>query len=259
MTTPFEREYAGAYDALYGDKDYDGECDLLEEVFRRFARFPIRTVLDLGCGSGSHAVRLARRGFSVTGVDRSLAMLAVAKAKAASDDLPTSWHEGDIRSLDLHREFDAVVMMFAVLGYQTEDQGVLDALATARRHLRRDGLLILDCWNGPAVLSQRPGDRVKEVPTGSGKIVRTASAALDVERHLCTVRYRLLRLEGDRVTAETEEEHRMRFFFPREIELFLRTSGLRLVRLGAFPDFDRPAGEAAWNALVVATTETGAT
>jgi SAM-dependent methyltransferase len=259
MTTPFNREYANAYDALYGDKDYDAECDLLEEVFRRFAGFPIRTVLDLGCGSGSHAIRLAQRGFKVVGVDRSPAMLAAAKAKAASHDLPISLHEGDIRRLDLQQQFDAVVMMFAVLGYQTENADVLDALTTVRRHLRPHGLLIFDCWNGLAVLSQRPGDRVKVVPTGNGKIVRIASAALDVERQFCEVHYRLLRLEGDGLIGETEEKHQLRFFFPREIELFLRMSDLRLLRVGAFPDLDRPADEATWNALVVATAEAPAT
>lgn len=259
MTTSFDREYASAYDALYGDKDYDAECNLLEEVFRRFAGIPIRTVLDLGCGSGNHAIPLAQRGFNVAGVDRSRAMLAAAEAKAASRDLPLSLHEGDIRHLDLQRHFDAVVMMFAVLGYQTENTDVLDALATARRHLRPGGLLVFDCWNGLAVLSQRPGDRVKVVPTRDGKIIRIASAALDVEHQLCEIHYRLLRLEGDRLIGETEEEHQMRFFFPSEIELFLRMSNLRLLRVGAFPHFDLPADEAVWNVLVVATTEAGST
>ena len=62
MTESFGPEYADAYDALYADKDYDAECDLLERIFRRVGR-PVRTVLDLGCGTGAHAVRLAQRGY----------------------------------------------------------------------------------------------------------------------------------------------------------------------------------------------------
>lgn len=251
----FERPYATAYDALYGDKDYGAECDMLEEVFRRFAESPIRAVLDLGCGTGNHAIRLAERGYTVTGVDMSTSMLAEAEGKARARNLPMVLHHGDIRALELGQEFDAVLMMFAVLGYQVEDTDVLGALATARRHLRPRGLLVFDCWYGPAVLTQRPGDRVKTVPTREGAIIRTASAALDTERHLCEVCYQLRELKRDRVVAETREEHRMRFFFTDELELFLRRAGLRLLRTGAFPSFDLPASESSWNTLVIATTD----
>ena len=252
--TVFDGPYAGAYDALYGDKDYAGECDVLERIFARFATAPVKTVLDLGCGTGNHAVRLAQRGYEVSGVDRSPAMLAAAAAKAKALGLAIPLHRRDLLDLDLGRQFDAVLMMFAVLGYQTEDAHVLRALASARRHLRPGGLLVFDCWNGPAVLAQRPGDRVKTVPTSGGRIVRAASATLDVERHVCAVRYRLSEFRGDRVVSETDEEHRMRFFFPEEIGRFLGAGGFRLLRLGAFPAIDEPADERAWNALAVAAS-----
>jgi len=79
----FGQVYADQYDFLYSDKDYDAECDLLEEVFRRYRDGNVRTILDLGCGTGNHAIRLARRGYEVTGVDRSPEMLAKAEWKAA--------------------------------------------------------------------------------------------------------------------------------------------------------------------------------
>lgn len=251
----FEKPYATAYDALYGDKDYGAECAMLGEIFSRFAESPVRSVLDLGCGTGTHAIRLAERGYAVTGVDMSAPMLAEAKEKARTHELPLILHHGDIRKLDLRQEFDAVLMMFAVLGYQVEDTDVLGALATAHRHLRSGGLLVFDCWYGPAVLAQQPGDRVKTVPTRDGTIIRTASAALDTERHLCDVRYHLRELKRDQVVSETHEEHRMRFFFTHELELFLKKSGFRILRIGAFPSFDHPASESSWNALVIATAE----
>ena len=52
-------------------------------------------------------------------------------------------------------------MMFAVLGYQHTNADVLDALATARAHLDVGGLFAFDVWYGPAVLSERPSERVK--------------------------------------------------------------------------------------------------
>ena len=65
-------------------------------------------------------------------------------------------------------KFDAALMMFAVLGYQVENDDVLAALRTARRHLEPGGLFIFDVWYGPAVLHQRPSERVKIIPGRDG-------------------------------------------------------------------------------------------
>src|SRR5205814_7072190 len=82
--------YASAYDALHEDKDYERECDLFERTFDELAAGGVRRVLDLGCGTGGHAIPLARRGYDVVGVDRSEAMLARAADKAARGPLAGS-------------------------------------------------------------------------------------------------------------------------------------------------------------------------
>jgi len=147
--------------------------------------------------------------------------------------------------------------MFAVLGYQLENVDVISSLKTANRHLRPGGLFLFDVWFGPAVLKQRPSQRVKEVPTAEGKIVRVTSGELDIQRHICTVNYRMQRMEGDRLAAETEECHRVRYFFSLELERFLQKGGFTLIRLGAFPDFDREPSEETWNVLGVVQSIAG--
>jgi SAM-dependent methyltransferase len=95
--------------------------------------------------------------------------------------------QGDLRSLKLDRNFDAVLMMFAVLGYQLTNEDVLAALKTVRNHLKPGGLLICDVWYGPAVLAIRPGDKIRTIPTADGKVIRLASGNLDIYHHLATV------------------------------------------------------------------------
>ena len=247
MSEPFAGLYAESYDALYGDKDYAAECDLIERLFAT-REGGVDSVLDLGCGTGNHAIPLAARGYRVTGVDRSQDMIAAAVAKPGD---AVAFHTGDIRDVDLDRRFDAVLMMFAVLGYQTTNLDVLAALATARRHLEAGGLLIFDVWYGPAVLHQRPSRRVKETAAGGPRFVRTATGELDLARNLCTVRYRIR--ASSAAPRQSDFVHRMRYFFAPELALFLESSGFRSLRLGAFPDFDHEPDETTWNILATAT------
>jgi SAM-dependent methyltransferase len=253
--------YAGNYDSMYAAKDYLTECDVIERAFARFGDGQIHAVADFGCGTGSHSIPLARRGYAVVGVDRSDAMLAVARAKAdraaiERDGRGTlTFRQGDLRDVDLGTTFDAVLMMFAVLGYQHSNQDVTRTLATIKRHLRPGGLLVCDIWYGPAVLHDRPGKRSREVPTKTGRIIRMASPEIDVLRHICTVDIALTVIEHDQVVSEETERHDVRFFFPQEIAALLELTGLEVCRFGAFPDFEQPPHEDNWNAMVVARVE----
>lgn len=254
MSQPFSTHYAQAYDALYREKDYAGECDLLERVFARHARGKVRTLLDLGCGTGNHALPLAQRGYEVVGVDRAPAMLEQARSKAAglTCDVPPEFREGDVRSLSLGRTFDAATLMFAVLGYQATNAHVLATLRGIATHLRPGGLLVFDVWYGPAVLNDPPTARTKVSQVEGGEVVRETTPTLDPRAHTCLIAFRTRRMAGEQVLEESEEQHLVRYFFPLELELFLETAGLELVELSSFPDPARPLDLQTWNALVVA-------
>lgn len=254
MSEVFGSAYADAYDALYTDKDYGEESRLIERLIQIYGNGRVRTVLDLGCGTGNHALPLAQRGYEVVGVDRSAAMLDRARQKAITGQFnaKAKFYQDDICSFRVERSFDAALMMFAVLGYQLENERVLAALRTARKHLAPGGLFIFDVWYGPAVLREGPSERVKVIPTDRGQILRVASGKLAIERHLCRVSYRLWRLEEERLVGQTEETHLMRYFFPLELDLFLEFSGFVPVRFGVFPEFDRDPDTTTWNVLGLA-------
>jgi SAM-dependent methyltransferase len=244
----FGRDYAAAYDDLYREKDYVAECDLIERVFERYGQGAVRRVLDLGCGTGGHVVLLAQRGYEVVGVDRAPDMLERARQR----DSTARFELGDIGTIRLGETFDAVLMMFAVLGYQIGNADLQAALTTVRQHVKRHGLFFCDFWYGPAVLANRPSERVKVVDTSDGQIIRVATGDLDALHNLCTVRYHVWRLAQRRVEAEVREQHPMRYFFAPELELVLAAAGFELVRLGAFPDLDDEPTEQTWNVALVA-------
>src|ERR1700754_2804938 len=102
---------------MYDGKDYGAEVDLLERRFQRFGTKPVRRVLD-----------------------RSPAMLAIAGARAAGG----RFVHGDMCTVSLGDTYDAVVILFAALCYQTTPDAITAALRTARRHLADGGLLLAD-------------------------------------------------------------------------------------------------------------------
>lgn len=252
----FGQGYADEYDVLYGDKDYEAECDILETVFTRFCDTPVKTILDVGCGTGSHAIPLAHRGYKVTGVDRSVSMLEHAKLKAQSSSKllkkdQIKFLQGDARNLDLKQNFDAVVMMFSVLGLQTTNADVFSALCSVRQNLKPGGVFVFDVWYGPAVLTIRPSDRVRIIPIENGQVIRSASGALDIPRHLCGVHFHLWRLSNSQLINETDETQWTRYFFPQELAFFMEQAKLELLNISVLENLNQKPTDETWNVLVV--------
>lgn len=101
--------------------------------------------LDLGCGPGLYATRLARCGYSVTGIDVSPASLAYAKSYSEAEGLKIEYVEGDYLDMELGGPYDAALMAYCDYGALSPDerQRLLETLHWA---LRPEGVLILDVF-----------------------------------------------------------------------------------------------------------------
>jgi SAM-dependent methyltransferase len=255
--------YSRYYNLLYKDKDYAGEAEYISALIRRHHPHA-RSLLDLGCGTGKHALLLAEKGYQVTGVDLSAEMLAAANARlseateaeaaarVASGRAP-KFSQGDIRSVRLHEKFDAVVSLFHVMSYQSTNLDLKAALSTAAEHLAPGGLFIFDCWYGPAVLSHRPEVRIKRLEDERVSVTRLAEPVLHPNQNLVDVNYDVL--VKDKQTGQLEElreTHRMRYLFAPEVELLLESCGLQLKESEEF--MGGPSlGFDSWTAVFVAT------
>jgi SAM-dependent methyltransferase len=243
------------YDSLYADKNYAAEVDYVSGLVRRHTP-GARTILDLGCGTGRHAIEFAERGYTVLGVDRSSEMLQRAQQQHTCLSAPVlerlAFAQYDLRSLRLERRFDCVVALFHVLSYQSSNDDVLAAFATAKSHLKPGGALIFDCWYGPGVLTDPPVVRTRAIEERGQRLTRIAEPVMRVNANLVAVRYRFIvemDLPGPR--AEFEETHTMRYFFAPELALALQMTGLRLVALYEWMTAREPNCHT-WNVSVVA-------
>lgn len=222
----FCERYAQVYDTLYADKDYANEAAYVVARLRDAAP-STETVLEFGSGTGRHARLLVEHGFTVIGVERSRPMLARAGVSVSSR---LTFVEGDMRTTRVTQMVDSVIALFHVVGYLQSDTAIVEAFRNARRHLVSGGLFLFDFWYGPAVLTQGPETRVKEVESATMQVVRTARTRLDTEQGLARVDYTLFtRARGEPTYDRTDEVHTVRYLFLPELRTLLSGAGFRLV------------------------------
>ncbi len=101
-------------------------------------------VLDLCCGTGRHSIELARRGYSVTGVDRTHAYLERARTQAIAEGLKIEFVNCDVRSLNLSMSFDAAINMFTSFGYFDSEDDDLKVLRNVYAALRKSGCILIE-------------------------------------------------------------------------------------------------------------------
>lgn len=253
----FNSVYADQYDNFYAAKDYGAECDLVQTALKQYASAPVRDVLDIGCGTGGHAIDLGQRGYAMTGVDLSPHMLEHARSKAAGHRFthPPQWLCGDARDFATGRQFDAAIMMFAVIGYLTSNADVLAGLRNIRAQLKPGALFLCDFWYGPTVLSDRPSDRVRVLDVNGAEVIRVASTVLNPVQHTADVSLRVWTIHNEQVTSRAHEVHQLRYFFPQEFAQLLAQAGFAMRSISAFPTLDGPLNDQTWNAFVVAQAE----
>jgi SAM-dependent methyltransferase len=109
--------------------------------------WPGARVLDLCCGQGRHAVPLARAGYKVIGLDRSLYLLGQAQQAAARAEVDVQWVHGDMRQLPWREQFDACLNLFTAFGYFDDEAENEEVLHQVAHVLKPGGLFLMDVSN----------------------------------------------------------------------------------------------------------------
>lgn len=130
-------ELAWTEEWLADPADYEREVGILTGLLRGAAGQPLGTLLHLGCGAGGHDT-FFKRDFTVTGVDLSQGMLAMARGRHPEIE----YIEGDLRTVRLGRRFDAVVIPDCI-DYMVTREELRLALGTAAAHLGPGGVLLV--------------------------------------------------------------------------------------------------------------------
>lgn len=136
-------DFASVYDRLMSDCDYSARADYLLGLFRRNSSEP-KLMLDLGCGTGSLAIELIKRGVDVIGVDPSAEMLNIAQSKAADNKVELLCLCQSGEELDLFGTVDSAVCTLDSVNHITDYDELKATFAKVSLFLEPNGLFIFD-------------------------------------------------------------------------------------------------------------------
>ena len=226
--------WAGSYDRLTSDVDYEAVVGFYNEILHREGVTP-RTAVDLACGTGSVALLLARQGLVVTGVDMSEEMLTAAAQKAAGEANPPMFVKQKLQDLKLPRGMDLAVCALDSLDYITDPADCAEAIRRVYKVLNPGGMFIFDV-NTPEKLRAMDGQVFLDEDDDVYCVWR---GEFDEQTNICSYGMDLFQRHGN-VWHRSFEEHREYAYSQEQLTEFLRQSGFTNIAVYADRCFESP-------------------
>jgi ubiquinone/menaquinone biosynthesis C-methylase UbiE len=156
---------SGDYEKVYGITDEITQLEV-DFLINECGLQPQSQILDLCCGTGRHALQLAKLGYAITGQDISADFLRIAEEKSAQSGLSIEWVNRDMRDIPFEDKFDLVFIMFGAWGYFEEDHENQAVFKAIHRALKANGHFILDFFNRDWILRHFQPERWAEREMG---------------------------------------------------------------------------------------------
>jgi ubiquinone/menaquinone biosynthesis C-methylase UbiE len=212
-------ESAEFYDALYAFRDFTAETAQVAAIVRA-AHPGAQAILDVACGTGEHAMRLARdHRFEVDGLDLDEGLLRVARRKHPAG---TFFH-ADMSDFAIAKQYDVVSCLFSAIGYLVTFERTRRALDAFRRHLRPQGVAIVEPWFRPGELEDDRVVRLAATLDGTS-VERTGRTKIDGRISRLHFDYRIEAPDGIRQVSEI---HELGLFTVEEMAAAFEQAGLR--------------------------------
>ena len=219
------------YDALMDGVDYAKWADFYVKCFEKYGR-DVKTVVDIGCGTGSITTELAARGYAMTGVDISAEMLALAERKAEERGARVRYAEQDMVCLDTGAIADAVICSFDGVNYLTDLSDVRACFSSVYETLAPCGLFIFDV-SSPYKFKNILGDNAFVYELDD--MFLSWQCFYSEKRGVCDYYLTFFERDGG-AWQRYDETQRQRAYSARTLEKIIKESGMSLV--AKFSDID---------------------
>ena len=225
-------------DFIYDADIYDGLNKFLSdlEFYKKWLpKNKEAKILELCCGTGRLTIPIAKDGYNIKGVDYTSSMLERAKEKALQAGLKIDFIEADIRELNLGEKFDLIFIPFNSIHHLYKNEDLFEALNTVKKHLKDNGLFLLDCFNPNIqyiVENEREQHVMAEYTTNDGRsVLIRQSMHYESASQINRIKWQYF-IDG---TFHSVQNMDMRLFFPQELNSYLHQAGFNVVH--KFGDF----------------------
>ncbi len=241
----FKKFYSKYYNLVYKNKNYKSEVNYISRILRSEKKY-IKNILELGSGTGAHAIYLLKKGFNLTCVEKSKDMIFNFKTKSKKIDIINN----DLKKIRLKKKFDAVISMFHVINYMTKNQDLESFFRVASLHLNKGGLLLFDTWYYPAVAYKKPETVNKIFKDKNFKISRKAIPN-QLSAKIFKIKYLINILDlNNYKNFKFSEVHKIRAFDIKELDKVSNKFDFIKIKDYAFLKKTKP-NKKNWGALLI--------
>ena len=200
-------KYADYYDALYKDKNYNDESRYIERLINKFAGKKLN-ILELGCGSGSHAFRLQAKGHNIVAIDRSKKMINLAKKKDKNNKI--EFLTRDLTKFVSKKKFDVIILLFHVINFLKSKNDLKMFSKNSFKNLKKNGIIIFDFINYDGVVLDKPQKKIKIVNQKNLKIIRETTPQLIKNKNILNINFKMTIKKKNNVLDRFRETHQLK-------------------------------------------------
>ena len=226
-------------DLIYDANIYDGMNTNLADLEFYLSWLPTNKdarILELCCGTGRLTIPIAKKGYDITGVDFTSSMLEKAKVKTAKEGLEVKFIEADIRNLVLREKYDFIFIPFNSIHHLYKNEDVFKTFNVVKKHLKKGGLFLLDCFNPNfqfIVDGEKEQKEIAEYTTKDGRDVLIKEIMhYENKTQINRIEWHYF-INGEFDSIQNLD---MRLFFPQELDSYLERCGFAITH--KYGDFE---------------------
>jgi SAM-dependent methyltransferase len=212
-------DYAKYYDLIFQQKDYDKEVEFIKSIIQKNS-ISKDSILDVGCGTGTHLYLLKDEFKTLYGVDVSKKILDIARKKIPD----ANFQEGNMQDFKIHNKFDVITCLYSVFNYNLDKKSAIKTLKNFYKHLKSHGILIIALYNEKNTEKQTSLHIGEDEET---KVAKINEFKYYPEEKILISNHFLIVKDKGKVDFDIEVEDKFRIFDFEEIEEIVKKSGFK--------------------------------
>ncbi|WP_298511302.1 bifunctional 2-polyprenyl-6-hydroxyphenol methylase/3-demethylubiquinol 3-O-methyltransferase UbiG [uncultured Kordia sp.] len=225
---------------VYNASIYDGmntNMDDLPFYQRWLSKNKNARILELCCGTGRLTIPLAKDGHDITGVDITASMLEKAKVKASEAKVNIEFIEADMRTFNVSQQYDLIFIPFNSIHHLYTNDDLFQTLKAVKKHLKKDGLFIFDCFNPNIEFIVEGGKELKKITQyttdDQREVLIKEIMQYEANTQINRIEWHYF-INGEFDSIQNLD---MRMFFPQELDAYLQWSGFHILeKFGSFDE-----------------------